>query len=105
MIHECNVFCHSTESDLMELMGNDDPNVGKWLPFAVDLSLVVAVKMTTDEDESMVYRCSTIFLNSGDVYIIDTMFREFIKLWNEALYKPDENDLDLSDDDEDSFNL
>lgn len=104
MIHECNVFCHSVESDLMELIGKDDSlSVGKWLPFAIDMSLVVALKMTTDDKESMAYRCSTVFLSSGDVYIIDTKFKDLIYLWKQAI-----NDFDSNDDNDDitdSFNL
>ena len=101
MIHECSVFCHSVESDLMELMGNEEStDVGKWLPFAIDTSLVVAVKMTTDDSDSMVYKCSTVFLSSGDVYIIDTKFRDFIPIWKEAL-----GDIDDLPNLNDSFNL
>lgn len=99
MLHECNVFCHSSESELMDLLGKDDIlGVGKWLPFTFDVSLVTAVKMTTDDQESMVYRCSTIFLSSGDTYIVDTLYRDFISVWAEFLQAPgidEDEDLNL----------
>ena len=96
MVHECNVFCHSAESDLMNLLGKDELSVGKWLPFAFDISLIDAVKMTTDDSESMLYRCSTVFLQSGDTYIIDTKFRDLIALWKQSDGLTfDEGDADL----------
>lgn len=84
MIHECKVFCHSLESNLMDLIGKGDDTIGKWLPFAFDISLVDAAKMTTDDEESMVYKCTTVFLHSGDTYIIDTKYRDFIELWKQS---------------------
>lgn len=97
MLHECNVFCHSSESELMDLLGKDEAlHTGKWLPFTFDVSLVTAVKMTTDDQESMVYRCSTIFLSSGDTYIVDTLYRDFISVWEEFLHgTTDDSDLNL----------
>lgn len=98
MVHECNVFCHSAESDLMNLLGKDELSVGKWLPFAFDISLIDAVKMTTDDSESMLYRCSTVFLQSGDTYIIDTKFRDLIALWKQSdglTFEEGDDDLEL----------
>lgn len=96
MLHECNVFCHSSESELMDLLGKDEAlHTGKWLPFTFDVSLVTAVKMTTDDQESMVHRCSTVFLSSGDTYIVDTKYREMISIWEEFLGDIQDNSLNL----------
>jgi len=100
MIHECNVFCHSEESDMMELLGKDSLTVGKWLPFAFDLTLVDAIKMSTDDSEIMVHKCSTVFLSSGDTYIVDTKFRDLVELWKQVNFSlfdssDDDNDLEL----------
>lgn len=96
MIHECNVFCHSVESDMMDLFGKDDPNVGKWLPFSFDISLIDAIKMSTDDKESMIYKCTTIFLSNGNTYIIDTKYRDLLDIWKEYVTpQSDSNDLDL----------
>lgn len=102
MVHECNVFCHSVESDLMELMGKDDSlNVGKWLPFALDVHLVIAIKMATDDQESSVYKCTTVFFSNGEVYIIDTKYKDFLHIWKNTI----ETDDSYDSNDEDSFNL
>ena len=102
MVHECNVFCHSAESDLMELIGNEESlDVGKWLPFAIDITLVIAIKMTSDDKQSMVHKCTTVFLSTGDIYIIDTKYKNFLNIWRNTLGEYDEP----SDDIEDSFNL
>jgi hypothetical protein len=93
MIYECQVYCHATESDLMELIGKEDE--GKWLPFAFPLRLVEAVKMSTDDDESFVYKCSTVFLESGDTYIIDTKYKEFIRIWKDFVSTSEDDNLDL----------
>ena len=84
----------------MNLLGKDDLTVGKWLPFAFDISLVDAVKMSTDDIDSMLYKCTTVFLQSSDTYIIDTPYRDFLNLWkqNDDLIFGDDNiddDLEL----------
>lgn len=94
MIYECNVYCHSNPPDIEEMLGktNDD---GKWLPFAVDISLIDACKMSSDLPDDLTYRATSLFLQSGDTFVIDTPFKEFIKIWKQ--YK---EDLDLSSDDD-----
>jgi hypothetical protein len=56
-------------------MGIEDK--GKWLPFAFHLDIVVACKLTTDDEEETVYNCTTVFTDQGDTYIIDTPYTEF----------------------------
>lgn len=96
MIHECNVYCHTSESELMDLLGKDDVN-GKWLPFAFPMDVIEAIKMSTDEEDSGAYGCTTIFMQSGDSYIIDTKYTAFLKVWKEFIMVDEENgDDDLS---------
>lgn len=75
MIHTCNIHCHTLDLDKADLMGIEDK--GKWLPFAFHLDIVVACKLTTDDEEETVYNCTTVFTDQGDTYIIDTPYTEF----------------------------
>ena len=75
MIHTCNIHCHTMDLDRADLMGLTDK--GKWLPFAFHLDIVVACKLTTDDEEETVYNCTTVFTDQGDSYIIDTPYTEF----------------------------
>ena len=75
MIHTCNIHCHTMDLDRADLMGLTDK--GKWLPFCFHLDIVIACKLTTDDEEESVYNCTTVFTDQGDSYIIDTPFTEF----------------------------
>ena len=75
MIHTCNIHCHTLDLDKADFMGIKDK--GKWLPFAFHLDIVVACKLTTDDEEETVYNCTTVFTDQGDSYIIDTPYTEF----------------------------
>lgn len=61
--------------DKADLMGIQDK--GKWLPFAFHLDIVIACKLTTDDEEEIVSGCTTVFTDQGDTYIIDTPYTEF----------------------------
>jgi len=98
MIHKCNVHCHSVDPKEKDLLGlNDD--TGKWLPFAFDLSIVVACKLSTDEEEELAFNCTTIFTEFGDTFILDTMYDDFVSKWEEYVTGVDEasgpDDLEL----------
>jgi hypothetical protein len=95
MIYECNVYCHSTPPDLEDILGKSADDDGKWLPFAVDLSLIDAIKMSSDESDSFTYKCTTLFMSSGDTYAIDTKYKDFLKIWKD--YK---HQIDIIDDDD-----
>lgn len=94
MIYECQVFCHSTESDLNDIIGIEDD--GKWMPFAFDISLVYAVKLASDDSSRLSYKCTSIFLDGGDSYIIDTKYRDFLKIWKSYNIEFLDEDDDLS---------
>lgn len=95
MIHECNVYCYSASSDLNELIGKEDD--GKWLPFAFDMMLVDAIKMSSDEPDHNTYRCTSVFLQNGESYIIDTKYKDFLKLWKMDIMGEEEENDDYSD--------
>lgn len=80
MIHKCKIHCHSIDPTQMDLMGLDEDK-GKWLPFALHMGVVVAIKMATDEEDQLAYGCTTIFTEQGDTYIIDTHYEEFEELF------------------------
>jgi hypothetical protein len=98
MIHRCNVHCHSVDPKEKDLLGLDN-DTGKWLPFAFDLAIVVACKLSTDEEEELAYNCTTIFTEFGDTFILDTMYDDFIIKWEEYVHGVDEasgpDDLEL----------
>jgi hypothetical protein len=75
MIHTCNIHCHTLDLDKADLMGIDDK--GKWLPFAFHMDIVIACKLTTDEEDLLPFGCTTVFTDHGDSYIIDTPYNEF----------------------------
>jgi hypothetical protein len=79
MIHTCNVHCHAHDSEELELLGISDQ--GKWLPFSFMLDIVIAIKLSTDDEDNPTFNCTTVFTDRGDSYIIDTPFYTFRKLW------------------------
>lgn len=89
MIHTCNIHCHTMDLDRANLMGIEDK--GKWLPFAFHLDIVVACKMTTDDEEEPVYGCTTVFTDAGDSYIVDTPYEQFLTLF-QLYYNPPSDD-------------
>jgi hypothetical protein len=64
-----------------ELMGLEDR--GQWMSFAFHMDVVVACKLTSLEEDSLVYNCTTIFTEHGDTYIIDTPYKTFQKMFVE----------------------
>lgn len=82
LLHMCMVQCTSFDPEKLDLMGlEEDP--GKWLPFTILMDTIIAVKLTTDDEEHMAYNCSTIFTETGDTFIIDTPYVKFIRLFEE----------------------
>ena len=79
MIHSCNIHCHALDIEKIELMGIEDK--GQWMPFAFHLDVVVAIKLTSLEEDSSVYNCTTVFTEHGDTYIIDTPYVEFLPVF------------------------
>ena len=79
MIHVCNIHCHTLDIEKAELMGLEDR--GQWMSFAFHLDVVVAIKLTSLEEDSLVYKCTTVFTEHGDTYIIDTPYEEFLPVF------------------------
>jgi len=52
---------------------------GKWLSFVFSMDIITAAKMSSDEEDSPTYNCTSIFTNNGDTFIIDTPYEEFYK--------------------------
>jgi hypothetical protein len=93
MIHTCNIHCHTIDIEKADLMGI--PDKGKWLSFAFHIDVVIACKLTTDDEEEMVYNCTTIFTDHGDTYVIDTPYEEFLTMFQ--LYHAGPSDTDAGD--------
>lgn len=79
MIHTCNIHCHSMDITQVDLLGVEDK--GKWLPFAFHMEIVIACKLTSDDEEESTYGCTTVFTDHNDTYIIDTLYKEFYPLF------------------------
>lgn len=82
MIHKCKVQCHTVNPTDMDLLGIKEEG-SKWLPFAFDLGIVNAVKMSTDERGEPSYKCATIFCTDGSTFILDTPYFDFVEKWEE----------------------
>jgi len=80
MVHKCKVQCHTVSATEMDLLGMKDDGV-KWLPFAIDLNVITAIKMSTDEVEEESYNCSSIFTTHGDTFILDTPYHDMVEIW------------------------
>lgn len=79
-VHSCHLHCHTIDPDKLDLMGlEEDP--GKWLDFSFHMDIVIACKQTTDEEDHTLRDCTTVFTENGDAYIIDTPYKEFVKLF------------------------
>ena len=102
MTHQCKVQCHTMDPKTVELTGAEDK--GKWLPFIFNIEIVDGAKLTSDEEDSPTYNCTTIFTTQGDTYIIDTPYEEFFKKFDKfnslQIIIKDEDDDTFSDDDE-----
>ena len=102
IIHKCKVQCHTVNPSEMEMLGIDE-DLGKWLPFAIDLSIINAIKMSTDEKGEPTYNCSTIFCSTGDSFILDTPYATMVEIWcdySDGIWnlpgKKDENQDDIN---------
>ena len=92
MIHTCNIHCHTLDLEKIEIMGIEDG--GQWIPFAFHIGIVVACKLTTPDEDSPAFNCTTLFTEQGDTYIIDTPYIDFLKLFmkhNNTIIKEDED--------------
>jgi hypothetical protein len=79
MIYTCNVLCYSDDPEMSELLNKEDD--GKWLPFAVDLSFIKSIKMTTDDIDHVSFNKTTIHTSDGDTFLTDVDFKTFLKKW------------------------
>lgn len=83
MVHKCKVFCHDIDPDQMDLLGLDSsPDDGKWMPFAFRVDTITMCKMTSDDMERRIFGRTTIFTESGETYIIDTRYEEFLEVFS-----------------------
>jgi hypothetical protein len=69
------------EADKAALLNMKDN--GKWLPFMFDMDIVVAIKLSSDEEEDFTYNCTTIYTMDNDNYVIDTPFSIFARMFKE----------------------
>ena len=76
MVHECNINCKSMDSDTAEALGMEDP--GRWLPFIIDLDDIYAAKAIINDNNP---DCTGIFCYDTEVYMIDTPYNVFKKIF------------------------
>lgn len=94
MYHECKVYCHAIPQEQAEILNITDN--GKWLPFTIYLGCIIAFKMSTDEEDDGTAFCTTVYTETGDVYILDTPYDKFNKVWKKFMDM--EDDVDGDDD-------
>lgn len=88
MICSCNVYCRSkTESELEDLGVTSDSIPGIWLPFTFMYEYLMAIKTASDDKEDDTYNCTNIYMDNGDVFIIDTPYDELLASWTDFLNK------------------
>lgn len=81
MIYDCNIFCSTMDEDQAEILGVEDKGI--WLPYAFILDSVMAIKMSTHDEESLAFGRTTIFTHDGNTFIIDTPYDKFARVWKE----------------------
>jgi hypothetical protein len=79
-VHKCKIYCHSIDPTQADILGVLD-DTGKWLPFAFHMDIVVACKLTTDEDDNETFGCTSVFTENGDTFILDTSYKIFQDLF------------------------
>jgi hypothetical protein len=57
--------------------------------------------MATDEDEDGTQYCTTVYTETGDIYILNTPYREFNKIWKKFM----DMEEDVTDEGDDDINL
>ena len=82
IIHRCKVQCHTVNPADMDLLGMKEDQ-GKWLPFAIDMGIINAIKMSNDEKGEPTYKCATIFCTDGNSFILDTPYFELVEKWED----------------------
>lgn len=82
MVHTCNIYCHSFDLEQPDLFRVNDMK-GKWMPFAFHMDVVIACKLTSDEEDQDTINCTTVFTDQNDTYILDTPFSEFVRIFKE----------------------
>jgi hypothetical protein len=95
MYHECKVYCHAMSPEQAEVLNISDE--GKWLPFTIYLGCINAFKMSTDEDGDGTQYCTTVYTDVGDVYILDTSYSEFGKIWKNFMMGEEGDIIDDND--------
>lgn len=76
VIHRCKIHCHSMDPTKLDIMGMED-DLGKWMPFSFHMGIVIACKLSTDEEDLLPFNCTTLFTDTGETYIIDTPYADF----------------------------
>ncbi len=98
-IHKCSVFCHEMDPEQLDILGmNKSEDAGKWLPAAFRMEIINMCKLTSDDVDTPTYGCTTIFVISGDTFIIDTPYQEFEEAFHNYITA-------IEDDSEENFSI
>lgn len=76
VIHKCKIQCHSIDPSRMDMLGLEEDQ-GKWMPFCFHMGVIVACKLSSDDEDALAYGGTSVFTEQGDTYIIDTPYEEF----------------------------
>ena len=86
-IHSCKIQCHTLDPGKLEELGLDD-DLGIWMPFTFHMDIIIGCKLCTDDEESPLVGCTTLFTEQGDNFIIDTPYEEFAQEFREYHNEP-----------------
>lgn len=89
MIHTCRILCNTLEEDQLEDLGIKDPGV--WVDAAIETGSIIAIKRRTADKTDDEYYATTVYMDNGDVYVIDTPFPVLLSVWKGKTSKKETN--------------
>ena len=79
MIHPCKILCNTLDEGQAEDLGITDPGV--WVDAAIETGSIIAIKRRSHEKTDNDYYATTVYMDNGDVFVIDTPFHIMLTVW------------------------
>ena len=75
------------EEDQLEDLGIKDPGV--WVDAAIETGSIIAITRRSQDKTDDEYYATTVYMDNGDVYVIDTPFPVLLSVWKGKVSKKD----------------
>lgn len=75
------------EEEQLEDLGIKDPGV--WVDAAIETGSIIAIKRRSQDKADDEYYATTVYMDNGDVYVIDTPFPVLLSVWKGKVSKKD----------------